>query len=89
VVGDNLGTGGSQVSSRPGDPHPHLISKAERDQKVNIICKSMLRFADGVEKNPPARALDFPKSGDKRTPTGGARLTLLKIFLPCAVKVNE
>ena len=56
---------------------------------MNDTCRSMLRFEDGEEKNPPARALDFPNSGDSRTPTGAARFTLLKMFLPVAVKFKE
>jgi hypothetical protein len=34
----------------------------QRDQKLKLICKSMLRLAAADEKNPPARAVDFPKS---------------------------
>jgi hypothetical protein len=49
----------------------------------------MLRFDEGDEKNPPARAFDLPNRGDSRTPTGAARFTLLKIFLPIAVKFSE
>jgi hypothetical protein len=72
--------------------HPILLSRRfshTRDQKLNDICRSMLRFDEGDEKNPPARALDFPNRGDSSTPTGAARFTLLKIFLPIAVKVSE
>ena len=58
-------------------------------QKLKDICKSMLRLEEGEEKNPPANAFDFPKSGDCKTPTGGARFTLLKIFRPMAVKLRE
>jgi len=49
----------------------------------------MLRLEEGDEKNPPARAFDFPNKGDSRTPTGGAKFTLLKMFLPITVKFNE
>ena len=49
----------------------------------------MLRLDEGEEKNPPARAFDIPNRGDCNTPTGGARLTLLKTFLPIAVKFSE
>jgi hypothetical protein len=49
----------------------------------------MLRLEEGEEKKPPARAFDMPKRGDSNTPTGGARLTLLKTFLPIAVKFKE
>ena len=49
----------------------------------------MLRFDEGEEKNPPANAFDLPNNGDCRTPTGAARLTLLKMFLPMAVKLRE
>jgi hypothetical protein len=59
------------------------------DQKLNDICRSMLRLDEGEEKKPPANAFDLPKSGDSRTPTGAARLTLLKMFLPMAVKFSE
>ena len=59
------------------------------DQKLNDIWRSMLRFAAGEEKNPPASALDLPKSGDSSTPTGCARLTLLNTFRVIAAKVNE
>ena len=31
-----------------------------------------------LEKKPPARAVDFPKSGDSKTPTGGNRFTFVK-----------
>ncbi len=41
----------------------------------------MLRLDAAEEKKPPASAFDLPKSGDSRTPTGWARLTLLKTFL--------
>ena len=56
---------------------------------MNDTCKSILRFDEGLEKNPPARAFDFPKSGDSNTPTGAARFTLLKTFRPIAVKLRE
>ena len=49
----------------------------------------MLRLDEGEEKKPPANAFDLPKSGDSRTPTGAARFTLLKMFLPMAVKFKE
>ncbi len=49
----------------------------------------MLRLEEGEEKKPPANAFDFPNRGDSNTPTGGARFTLLKTFLPIAVKFNE
>jgi len=49
----------------------------------------MLLLDEGEEKKPPASAFDFPKRGDSNTPTGGARFTLLKTFLPIAVKFNE
>ena len=56
---------------------------------MNDICKSILRFDEGEEKNPPASAFDFPNNGDCRTPTGAARFTSLKMFLPIAVNVSE
>ena len=59
------------------------------NQKLKVICKSMLRFAAGEEKNPPASALDLSKSGDSRTPTGCARFTLLKTLRVIAAKVKE
>ena len=46
----------------------------------------MLLLDEGEEKKPPANAFDLPKSGDSNTPTGAARFTLLKMFLPMAVK---
>jgi hypothetical protein len=49
----------------------------------------MLRLEEGDEKKPPARAFDLPNKGDSRTPTGAARFTLLKTFLPIAVKFSE
>src|SRR6185437_2731357 len=49
----------------------------------------MLRFEDGEEKKPPAKALDLSKSVELSTPTGAARLTLLNTFLPIAVKDSE
>ena len=49
----------------------------------------MLRLEEGEEKNPPASAFDIPNRGDSNTPTGGARFTLLKTFLPIAVKFSE
>jgi hypothetical protein len=42
-----------------------------------------------LEKKPLARAVDFPKSGDSKTPTGGDRFTLLKMFPPIAASVSE
>ena len=65
-----------------------LLSKWIR-QKLNDICKSILRFEEGEEKNPPAKAFDLPNSGDCNTPTGAARFMLLKMFLPMAVKLRE
>src|SRR5579862_5921744 len=58
-------------------------------QKLNISCRSMLRFDAGEEKNPPARAFDLPNSGDSSTPTGCARFTLLKMLRVIAEKVSE
>jgi hypothetical protein len=49
----------------------------------------MLRLDAGDEKKPPESAFDLPKRGESRTPTGWERFTLLKTFLPIAVKLSE
>lgn len=59
------------------------------DQNLKDICRSMLRFAAGEEKNPPDRALDLSNKGDSSTPTGCARFTLLNTLRPMAAKVSE
>ena len=59
------------------------------DQKLKDTWRSMLRFAAGDEKNPPASELDFPNRGDSRVLTGGARFTLLKTFRVIAAKFSE
>lgn len=43
--------------------HPPVILH-RHNQKLNDICRSMLRFAAGDEKKPPASAFDFPNNGD-------------------------
>lgn len=58
--------GRERVSLRP-DRAGSLIAA---DQKLNDICRSMLRLAAGEEKKPPARALDLPNSWESSTPTG-------------------
>ena len=47
-----------------------------------------LRFEAADEKNPPDSAFDLPNNCESRTPTGCARFTLLKTFLPIAVKFS-
>lgn len=46
------------------------LMRCRSNQKLKVICKSMLRFAAGEEKKPPASAFDFPNNGDSSTPTG-------------------
>ncbi len=63
--------------------HPAFVDlEIERDLQIDASLE------EGEEKKPPAKAFDMPKRGDSSTPTGGARLTLLKTFLPIAVKFN-
>ena len=59
------------------------------NQKLNINCRSMVRFAAGDEKNPPASAVDLPKMGDWSTPTGCARFTELNTLRAMAANVSE
>ena len=40
------------------------------NQKLNDTWRSTLRFEAAEEKNPPARAVDLPNSGESRTPIG-------------------
>ncbi len=70
------------------NPTPEPTTE-DQPQKLKDTCRSILRFEEGDEKNPPARAFDFPNNGDSRTPTGAARFTLLNMFLPMAVKFSE
>lgn len=78
-----------RFSYEPASSDSRFFVGRDHDQKLNVICKSMLRFEAGEEKNPPASALDLSKSGDSSTPTGCARLTLLKTFRVMAAKVSE
>ena len=64
--------------------HPRWISRSTRtasnNQKLNVACKSMRRFAAELENGPPCKAFETSKNGDPRIPLGFARFTLLKTF---------
>ena len=51
---------------------------AQQDQKLNVACRSSLRFAPPVENGPPCKALAESKNGEPRIPLGFARLTLFR-----------
>ena len=57
-------------------------------QKRNDIPTFNVRLAEPVPKR-LARAVDWPKSGDERTPTGGARLTWFSTFSAEATKTDR
>ena len=67
---------------------PHR-ERGRFEQKLNDICRSMVRLAAGEEKKPPASAVDLPNSGDWSTPTGCARLTALNTLRAMAANVRE
>jgi len=80
LSGPKIAEGGASVS----DIQNNLFHRSaiERDgcidQKLNVACRSIRRFAEEpAENGPPCREFEIPKSGEPRTAFGLATLTLL------------
>jgi hypothetical protein len=58
------------------------------DQKLNLACKSMRRFAAEFEKGPDCSALGWSNNREPKMPLGLAKFTLLKTFLALTPKVR-
>ena len=73
-----------------GDTEEHRESqgKPAGREKLNIACNSIFRFAAALENGPPARAIDCPKLGELRTPTGVAAFTLFSTFRALTLNVR-